>query len=137
MKRVFWMAMLLVMLFVGVASADPFLGVWKMETNEKSGFKSQVITVTATDTGHKWAYDITLGNGTKMQLALLTNIKTGEVTLQSADGKALGTGHFKKTGDAAWEVETPNHKSKGSIVGKKMTINQTVPSVVTIVFDKQ
>jgi hypothetical protein len=139
MKRVFWMTVVLVSLFVGVAAADPFVGVWKMQPNDKSGFKAQLVTVTATDIGHKWSYDITLSNGSPLQIVLLTNVKTGEVTLQSKDGKTVGTGHFKKTGDAAWDVETPGHKSSGSISadGKKMTIQQTLPVATTIIYDKQ
>ena len=139
MKKVFWMSLVALLFFVGVAAADPFLGTWKMETNDKSGFKSQVVTITATDVGHKWSYDLTLANGTAMQIVLMTNVKTGDVTMESKDGKKLGSGHFKKTGDAAWEVDMPSHKSSGSISadGKKMTIKQTVPAQTTIVYDKQ
>lgn len=139
MKKVFWMSLVALLLFVGVAAADPFLGTWKMEPNDKAGVKAQVVTVTATDVGHKWSYDITLSNGKPFQVVILTNLKTGEVTLQSKDGKTFGTGHFKKTGDMAWEVEMQGHKSSGSISadGKKMTVNQTSPTTATVVFDKQ
>jgi hypothetical protein len=140
MQRMFWMTVVLVILGVGSAWADPFLGVWKMNTDGKShgAITAQTITVTATADGHKWSYDTTLANGRHVQYALLTNVKAGTVTMQTADGKVLATGHFKKTGDAAWEVDAPKHKSTGSIGadGKKMTVVMTVPMQVTLVFDK-
>jgi hypothetical protein len=137
--RIVWMTLVLVALRFGSAWADPLVGTWKMTSQGKpGGVTAQTINITATADGHKWSYDITLGNN-HVAFALVTNVKTGTVTMQTTDGKPLGSGHFKKTGDAAWELDTPKHKSSGSISadGKKMTINQTVPMQVTIVFDKQ
>jgi hypothetical protein len=139
MKRISWLTLVLLLLFVGVAAADPLVGVWKMQPNGKAGVKSQVVTVTATDVGHKWSYEVVLINGKPFQMELLTNLKTGEITMQGKNGKPFGAGHFKKTGDAAWEVELQDHKSSGSISadGKTMTVKETSPTVATIVLDKQ
>jgi len=138
--RIVWMTLVVVALRVGSAWADPFVGTWKMSsTGKPGGVAAQTIAITSTADGHKWSYDITLANGNHVAFALVTNVKSGTVTMTTTDGKPLGTGQFKKTGDTAWEVDTPKHKSSGSITadGKKMTINQTVPTQTTIVFDKQ
>ena len=137
--RIVWMTLVLVALRFGSAWADPLVGTWKMTSQGKpGGVTAQTIAITATDDGHRWSYDITLGNH-HVAFVLVTNIKKGTVTTQTTDGKPLGTGSFKKTGDTAWELVTLKHKSTGSISadGKKMTINQTVPMEATIVFEKQ
>jgi hypothetical protein len=123
-------------------AADPFLGVWRSNpAKSKLGGRATVtetITVKAAPKGHKWSYDIELSDGRRVHFWLVTDIAAGTVTLYMPDGQVMGTGSVRKTGPTSWELETPKHKSRGSLSadGKTMTVVQTLPEPSTIVLDK-
>ena len=129
----------LLMLFM---LADPFVGTWKLRADQaqKGGLDSFTITVTPTANGHKWAYDIVPKGGKgHLQYTIVTDRKAGKFTMTSADGKVMGEGKLILKGPTEWEVDSPTHKSHGSISadGKTMTVETTAPRAATHVLDKQ
>ena len=124
------------------AAADPFLGVWKLNPAKSKGeggvVAGQTVTVTLAPAGHTWSYDTELKSGKHLHSSVVTNVKAGTLTMHGPDGKLLGEGKLTKLGPTAWEVVTPKHQSTGSISadGKTMTVVQTKPSAMTMVFDK-
>jgi len=122
--------------------ADPLVGTWKMriDKDKQSHVESQTITITAQGNGHKWSYDTVMkGNPKHLKYSIVTDRKAGTFKLTTEDGKPMGEGKLIIKGQGEWEVESPNHKSHGklSLDGKTMTVVATVPTAITLVFDKQ
>jgi hypothetical protein len=123
-----------------LALADPFVGTWKLRAENNPRLESMVITVTATDVGHKWSYDIGMKGAPKhVKYAILTDRKAGKFKMVAEDGKVMGEGKLIIKGPTEWEIDAPDHKSHGSISadGKVMTVNTTAPMAATHVLDKQ
>jgi hypothetical protein len=129
----------LLMLFM---LADPFVGTWKLKPDDKAAqhYDSFVITVTSTDVGHKWSYDLVLKSNPKhMKFVIVTDRKAGTFKMMSEDGKVMSEGKLIIKGAMTWELEGPNLKSHGNLSadGKTMTSVTTAPQPATHTFVKQ
>jgi hypothetical protein len=135
--------LLVLLLTLPLAAADPLYGVWKTRPSGKPGDTSkQTMTIEPVADGIKFTTVIDFGGGAGITTTYVTKLDGAEVPVYSA-GKVVMTLRGKKTGPNTYEGSVAGPRGTGtskttlSADGKTMTVDGMMGSIAShLVFDR-